>query len=71
MSGVGLGGVMSEVAWMATDGPVKLEQLIKKLAKRFDICSCEAEEAINMAKKCGVVKVENNIVILQHRPKHK
>jgi hypothetical protein len=68
--GIGIGGVMAEVAWLsASPGePVAEESLREGLRVRFDASDDSVDIAIKLAESCGVVRRVGNNVFLKHRP---
>jgi len=55
---IGLGGVMSQIAWQAAgqkEKGVKLEGLVGGLRKRFGVGVDYAKRVIDMAMTCGVI----------------
>lgn len=70
--GIGLGGVMAEVAWLkSSDKPVTETAVITSLCARYDISADEARKAIRLAEKSGVIERRpNKAVLLLPRPKN-
>lgn len=67
--GIGIGGVMAEVAWLGLGSPVHRALLVSSLKNRFDITEKDAEAAIDMAELCGVIEIISKMVHLKTRPK--
>ncbi len=67
--GIGIGGVMAEIAFLDSDGQGVLEEnLVENLAERHSVCKCVAESSLEMAKLCGVAYEEKSRIYLRHRP---
>jgi len=70
MEGIGIGGVMAEVAWLASKGKPVLEHiLVAGLCGRFDVPRDRAKAAIALAESCGVIERTGNQVFLKGRPR--
>ncbi len=65
--GVGIGGVMAEIAWhQSSNGAKGIEEkvLLEALQDRFDVSSEEAKGAVSLAYLCGVACKRESVVYL-------
>jgi len=74
--GIGLGGVMAEVAWLKAgqneeekENGVPLDDVIEGLMGRYKTHSNRALRSVDMAIKCGVVYEESGRVYLKSSPR--
>ena len=71
--GIGLGGVMAEVTWLASeDGRegITEQALVKALSERFGTCTCRAQKAIEMAISCKtIVQISGLIYLMKQNGK--